>query len=102
MKHLPLRECGYAIGVILIACALYGSTYVALSERKIAWYNLDPFEEVPVVSYRFGDEWAEWFFAFAHEIDSKIRSDMWRHQVDPRDYRQLDLLWIDVGGSYPR
>jgi hypothetical protein len=88
MKHLPLRECGYAIAFIAGACILYGGAYVALLQREVLALAADG-QEMTSVSYGFGDEGAEWFFAPAHAIDAKLRPALWSHDFDPAFIRFL-------------
>ena len=83
MKHLPLRECGYAIVGVVLLVAIYGSAYLSLMQRtKSGWQNCVG-EEKPVVTYRFGEEGAESFFAPAHEIDRMLRPDLWWDELSP-------------------
>ena len=94
MKHLPLRECGYAIAVVVAVCLLYGGAYLALVEvveredlrgamrRPGDRHDLPgtPREISPptcVARYRIGNDWAKAFFSPIHELDRRVRPDYW-------------------------
>ena len=78
MRHLPLRECGYAVGFILAIMLLYGGAYLGMMERIDLGISSIAGEETPMVAYRFGGDWSESFFAPAHEIDRQLRPDLWK------------------------
>ena len=92
MKHLPLRECGYAIVVVVVLLALYGA-YLAMVQRSRHLWNSRPI-------YRFGDEQARCFFAPAHEIDRRLRPDFWQGLLDdhPPFYQTLETTTINPVG----
>ena len=90
MKHLPLRECGYAIVGLVAPILLYGGAYLAMISRAEAKFRTPPPGNVlwrlsaeppevdpPIANYRFGAEWAIPLFAPAHELDRRIRSEYW-------------------------
>jgi hypothetical protein len=77
MKHLPLRECGYAIAFVLAMCVLYGGAYLALMQAD----DTGAGRYMPMLKYRFGGEWSKRIFAPAHEVDRRIRPELWRFEV---------------------
>ena len=79
MKHLPLRECGYAIAVVVVLLLLYGGAYLAL----MTYTNVGSGRLIPILQYRFGGEWSHGFFAPAHEVDRRFRPDLWRFELGP-------------------
>jgi hypothetical protein len=85
MKHLPLRECGFAIAVLLGFLLLYGGTYFAmmLRDERISGIMIGGRIAEPSVrlEYRFGGEWSRSLFEPAHEIDRRLRPDLWRNEL---------------------
>ena len=75
MKHLPLRECGYAIAVVVVLLVLYGGAYLALSTKVELDFGT-------YVDYRFGGEWSATIFEPAHDVDRFLRADFWRAEID--------------------
>jgi hypothetical protein len=80
MKHLPLRECGYAIAFIVALLLLYGGAYLAMMERRLLL--ISSVASQVYVDYRYGDEWSEALFGPAHELDRQIRPELWKGEVD--------------------
>src|SRR5436309_14620124 len=82
MKHLPLREMGYAVVVVVLLAAIYLGSYFAMVKRgaRTNWsYSPPPGEEMPPLVYpRY-----RWnlgvvaFFAPAHAIDRRLRPGYW-------------------------
>ena len=85
MRHMPLRECGYAIAFVVLLLFVYGGAYFAMMERKEIGHS-------PHVSYRFGEEWTEAIFAPAHDVDRRVRPDVWQNELDPAAVRNLRTL----------
>ena len=79
MHHFPLRECGYAVGFIVLLAGLYVGAYYAMVERV----SLKPFSSSPCfASYRMSGVWAMQFFNPMHEIDRLLfRPDFWEGDV---------------------
>jgi hypothetical protein len=94
MKHLPLRECGYAIFFIVALVVLYGGAYLAMMQRidlgelinssrgsrapRGATIAEPLLPSIPIATYRFGGDWSQTFFALAHQVDRQIRPELWQ------------------------
>ena len=79
MKHLPLRECVCAIIAVVVLLGLYGGAYLAMMQRtEFGWFS--------GLTYRFGGEHARWFFAPAHDLDRRLRPDLWRDEIRVGDF----------------
>jgi hypothetical protein len=89
MKHLPLRECGYAIVFFIVLLALYGGAYLAMMQRFETGISAMGEEETPFVEYRFGGESSDTFFGPAHELDRQLRPDLWKGELDVEVRRQF-------------
>jgi hypothetical protein len=87
MKHLPLRECGYAIVFVLALFLLYGGAYFAMMQRLDLGISAIAGQETPMVEYRCGGEWAETFFGPAHEVDRQLRPDLWKGEREMAEHR---------------
>jgi hypothetical protein len=79
MRHVPFRECGYAIGFVLLLAAIYVGSYYAMVQ-KIEFHWGVPFT-VDVVSYRFGGVGADSFFGPAHALDQQLRPEFWKREI---------------------
>jgi hypothetical protein len=79
---MPIRELVYAIVFVAALLLLYGGAYLAMMERFDLGISSIAGEETPIVTYRFGGEWSEGFFTPAHEIDRRVRPDLWRNERD--------------------
>jgi hypothetical protein len=94
MKHSPLRECGYALGVVVLLVGLYVGSYYAMVEK---WELRVGGEKhggtITVVLYSFGDERAVWFFGLAHKVDAWLRPDMWGDEQDHHSFRAIGKDW---------
>jgi hypothetical protein len=90
MKHLPLRECGYAIAVVATFCLAYCGAYLTLVEfderedllramRRIGDPHSLPEWSSPgwPAAYRIGGDWSKALFAPINELDRRIRPDYW-------------------------
>jgi hypothetical protein len=82
MRHFPVRECGYAIGFVVLLAAIYVGSYYAMVERELI--DATPKDIVVsgswrayVPSYRFGGEWAWQIFKPLHELDRRLRPEWW-------------------------
>jgi hypothetical protein len=87
MKHLPLRECGCAIGFIVAVIVLYGAAYFAMMERVDLASSFGSGKQVypnsmPVAFYRFADESSRTIFRPAHCLDRLIRPDLWENEYE--------------------
>ena len=91
MKHLPLRECGYAIAVLVVLLLLYGGDYLALAMRIDVTSMIHAEKETVVLAYRFGGDGSKAFFSPAHQIDRLIRFDFWNGEVSIDAFR--DRYW---------
>ncbi len=89
MKHLPLREVAYAIAFVVALFVLYAIAYLALMIRVDLGISSIAGEETPMVTYRFGGESSEWFFAPAHEVDRRLRLELWRNERDQETHRRI-------------
>ena len=72
MHHVPHRELGYAVRLIVFLAALYVGAYYAIvtsGPEGLSRY---------LVEYRIGGNWAESFFAPMHELDLTIRPSWWQ------------------------
>jgi hypothetical protein len=86
----PLRECGYALAVVVVAAAIYVGAYFAMMERVVHndWGN--PKSEItgwtmPYTAprYRFGGSWSEWIFSPLYDLDRKARPEFWAVKQTP-------------------
>jgi hypothetical protein len=81
MRHFSLRECGYAIGFVLLLALLLAATYIGsyytIIERVLIVNPdvSDPNEYVVAPLYRV-DAFYE-FFGPLHEFDRKVRPGYW-------------------------
>ena len=99
MKHLPLRECGYAIAFVVVLTGLYAGAYFAMMQRFDLGISSIAGEETPIVTYRFGGESSEWFFAPAHEVDRRLRPDLWRNERDQATHRRIVAIGKMIGSK---
>jgi hypothetical protein len=86
MKHLPLRECGYAIAVLAVLAGLYLGAYFVLLERLdlgelVAQRGTPEYREMPAACYYTG-EWGYDFFRPAHHVDRMLRPWVWANEVE--------------------
>jgi hypothetical protein len=72
---MPWKELGYAVGFVVFLAALYVGSYYATVEKGVWMVNTTCW-----VEYRFGDEWAKWFFSPIHFLDGEIRPKFWEHE----------------------
>jgi len=84
IKHLPLRECGYAIGFVVLLVALYVGGYYAMVERIVTLTSVTPggvrvsrLEKTVTVGYRFESELLHRIFAPMHALDRRLRPEWW-------------------------
>jgi hypothetical protein len=90
MKHLPLRECGAAIAVVVALLGAYGGAY---------WATIDGVEiQRGVAKYRLPREFAESLFAPAHELDRQLRVDYWKENYMRADIERR-LSRFQCGGK---
>jgi hypothetical protein len=73
-QHLPWKECGWAIGVLVFLAATYVSSYYATVDHAVDSLS-PPINVVPI--YRFGGKAAEALFAPMHHLDRRLRRDYW-------------------------
>jgi hypothetical protein len=92
MKHLPLKELGYAIGAVLLVGAGYVGAYFAL---VVPDYELDRdtlrstvrFDCVP--KYRIGGASLRRVFDAVHRFDRKVRPETWESFELPKLRRKI-------------
>ena len=79
MRHFPLRELGYAIGVIVVSAALYVGAYYAMVQRgPVLWLNtLDLWDIETKADYRFAQETSEVVFGPINDLDRVVRPGYW-------------------------
>lgn len=78
MKHLPIRECGWAALVLVVLAGLYvGGYYANVVRVELLLGSRSGHSVVNVRVYRVGGTWAEAFFAPMHAIDRQIRPAYW-------------------------
>src|SRR4051812_35297175 len=82
MRHVPWKELGWAVLVVVLLLGGYGGLYLAsVKTDRDAWgietwvdgqihFKLNP-------CYRFGGEWSEAVFKPAHMVDRAIRPTYW-------------------------
>ena len=92
MKHLPLRQCGYVLGFVILGLLLYGGAYLAMMERVETSLNDDADPRRTVVRYCCGNEWSERLFGPAHEIDRRMRPHLWENEIEPQAYRRFRAI----------
>jgi hypothetical protein len=77
MRHVPLRELGYAVGFLGILAAIYVGAFYALAEYGPP-FEVDP-PPIPErhrlvgVTYRVGGDFAERFFEPILMLDFRLR-----------------------------
>jgi hypothetical protein len=92
MRHIPFRECGYAVGFIVVTTALYIAAYYAMVVRGVNIPMGGSFsvtiEELDTVYPSYPIESMRPFFQPIHEIDRKIRSRFWSEEGEFDEIRQ--------------
>jgi hypothetical protein len=86
MKHLPLRACGYVIGILAVLAGLYLGAYFVLLERLdmgelVATRGTPEYREMPAAHYYCG-EWGYNFFRPAHCVDRILRPAVWANEYE--------------------
>ena len=78
MRHLPLREIGYALAFVAIFLVLYFTAYYAMVERITivpgVTFNAGG---IYVAGYRFGGDVSRVVFEPAHQLDRRYRRFYW-------------------------
>jgi hypothetical protein len=90
MKHLPMKEIGYAATFVLVALLLYGGSYMMLVSQRMN-VIVGTFG-VPVVDgdriqpeYAIGGDVAVRFFSLAYEVDVRLRPEKWSIPLWPAE-----------------
>jgi hypothetical protein len=83
MRHFPLRECGYALGVVVLVAAIYVGSYYAMLDHRFVCMAIPGSEAIPI--YRFWHESSDRFFGPAHELDRMIRPGYWKAEESTGD-----------------
>jgi hypothetical protein len=110
MKHLLLRECGYAIAALLVLTLIYSGAYLGLVTHLELPHTIDADgAEIEagtefIVDYRLGRTWCRDFFKPAHEVDRFIRPHVWQDEVDLQTFvlrlHEIEREWIrEFAGS---
>ena len=92
MKHLPWRECGYAIGFILVLAAIYVGSYYAMVRREYSppfssvWGTDEDDREFVRPKYSH-DDMAD-FFRPMHEIDRRLRREYWSMEDAKKEWKE--------------
>jgi hypothetical protein len=99
MRHFPLRELGFAIGFTVLLAAIYVGSYYAMVERTehIQGFMIGigiPDPPTVRLKYRYGGEWSTAFYYPAHDIDRRLRPDLWRGELThkKRDLRSVEVI----------
>ena len=107
MKHLPLRECGYAIGFLVLLAGLYFGAYLLMVDRvdlgaMFGVPGTPGYQEAPAVVYR-SVEWSRDFFRPAHRFDQLLRPTVWDNEFDLDAFREgaRKPTFITIGGMTP-
>jgi hypothetical protein len=83
MRHVPLRELGYAVGFIVMLALLHAGAYFAMVSKEI---DIESTElavgqtELNVrvnATYWFGSDWSASFFRPVNDADRLIRPRYW-------------------------
>jgi hypothetical protein len=98
MRHMPIRELGYAIAFLIVVATLYAGAYFAMVERTEFRFTGSPLafpsgDEYSFVEYRFGGDAAQSFFAPMHAVDRLLRPKLWQYeiqQIRPHDFEPFD------------
>src|SRR5262249_25237895 len=90
MKHLPVKEIGYAVAFVIAALLLYATSYMTLVSEETEETGFTGFgtARFPTIEhrpdgprykprYRFGGEVAVQFFYLAYEVDVRVRPEKW-------------------------
>jgi ABC-type anion transport system duplicated permease subunit len=77
MKHFPLRELGYAVGILAVLAALYAGSYYAMVTRiemtiEPGGHVLDAFP-----AYRFWPQASGVVFSPIYQMDRHLRPEYW-------------------------
>ncbi len=94
-SHSVWKTFAYAVVFVIALLAIYATAYYSLVtpdsgisplyESRFNDYVLYPVAlPAPVPVYRFGGASAVGFFGTMHEIDKKIRPELWRSQSELR------------------
>jgi hypothetical protein len=73
LKHWPVREMGFAIGIVTLLLLSYVGSYAALVTRDFDFRA----KSVVVPKYRLGGEYSKRLYSLLHDIDLKIRPEYW-------------------------
>jgi hypothetical protein len=102
MRHFHLRECVYAIVILLALLILYGGAYLAMMERTEHHFGVAMMAEGKIgppsviLDYRIGGEWSRAFFGPAHEADRRLRPDLWRNELRRVKKRNLGPVHVEI------
>jgi hypothetical protein len=107
MRHFPLRECGYAIGGLVLLLALYVGAYFLTVSRidrpDWAFEKLDPPDpriesiahqvfhgeaDYPIAANN-GSDVVRAFFRPIHEADRRLRPDFWNDREPPESWEPM-------------
>jgi hypothetical protein len=80
-QRFPIRECGYAIGVLAVLAGLYVGAYLATVDREIdvLWDTSAPTgpKDVIAVYPTYPASVLEGFFTPIHRLDQMARPHFW-------------------------
>src|SRR4051812_24927677 len=92
MKHLPLKELGWAVGFLALLAFLYGVSYWVLLEPAFETVAVHARNDVPEIGaflamdaadlrieprYRFGGETTRLIYNPVHKLDVWLRPGRW-------------------------
>jgi hypothetical protein len=77
MRHLPLREFGYAVGFLVLLAALYVGAYYAMVEPTPLPIMMGVGPWRMNANYRFGGESSAAFFSPLEELDRRFFPGRW-------------------------
>jgi hypothetical protein len=79
---MPWKELGYAIGFVVLLAAIYVGAYYATVEPATLWLGPYPNQDkMAIPTYHLPN--CESFFSPAHEMDKRLRPDVWYVDIAP-------------------
>jgi hypothetical protein len=103
MRHFPLRECGFAVGFVVVLATIYVGSYYATVRRQYfppmsaTWIENgteDDYERLNVHPI-YRPECSRTFYSPMYEIDRKLRPDYWSSKEAKKEEDERFKAMID-------